>query len=561
MTEPDFGPGVVVFDPSMTDIQARLDETFAAQEKSEFGDGRHAYLFKPGKYELDVHLGFYTQALGLGRSPDDVDITGAVRVKATWRKGNATCNFWRAAENLAVTPTLEGKVNVWAVSQGAAMRRVHVKGDLHLSDGGWSSGGVLADCRIDGRVDSGTQQQWISRNCDWGAWKGGNWNMVFVGVNDPPAPPPGPWPEKPYTVIDRTGRVREKPYLFIDEAGRYFVMAPGLREDGGRGTTWDANAPEALRAGETIPIETFHIARSDRDTAATINEALAAGKHLLLTPGIYPLDSALRVTRTKTIVLGIGYPTLRPRTGEAAVIVEDVPGVRLAGLLIDAGEKAAETLVQVGSAAGERGRGGGADWPVNDPISLHDIYCRAGGALPGSAKCMMRIGADGVIGDNLWLWRADHGAGAKWAINRNDHGLIVDGDDVTIYGLFVEHQHRYQTIWNGERGRVYFYQSEMPYDPPDASAWMNGDKVGFASYKVADHVREHEAWGVGVYCVFWDAPIVAETAIETPETPGVKMNHLVTIRLNGKPGSGIRHVINGRGDAVVTPEKKKANVK
>ena len=59
------------------------------------------------------------------------------------------------------------------------------------------------------------------------------------------------------------------------------------------------------------------------------------------------------------------------------------------------------------------------------------------------------------------------------------------------------------------------------------------------SYKVADHVREHEAWGLGVYCVFTDAPVIADTAIEAPEVPGVKIRNMITIRLAGVPGSGI----------------------
>jgi hypothetical protein len=190
-----------------------------------------------------------------------------------------------------------------------------------------------------------------------------------------------------------------------------------------------------------------------------------------------------------------------------------------------------------------------------DPIFLFDIFCRAGGAIAGKVDCMVTINSNNVVGDNLWLWRADHGEGAKWDINRNRNGLVVNGDDVTIYGLFVEHQHEYQTIWNGNGGRVYFYQSEMPYDPPTQEAWTHDGVRGYASYKVADHVTTHEAWGLGVYCVFKDAPIIADTAIEAPTTPGVKLHHMVTIRLGGQPGSGIKHVINREGDSVITTQK------
>ena len=539
---PDFGPNVLIFDPSMADIQTRIDAVFRKQERSQFGPDRFAYLFKPGKYNLDVQVGFYMQVLGLGRSPDDVSITGAVRSKATWMRSNATCNFWRTVENLSVTPTLENKINVWAVSQGVALRRTHIKGDMNLWDGGWSSGGFMADCKIDGQVNSGSQQQWFSRNDQWGKWVGGNWNMVFLGTVNPPE---GSWPARPYTVIDKTPVIREKPYLFIDEAGRYFVMVPDLKTDGASGTTWSGGPTP----GTALPIEQFHIARADKDTAASLNAALSQGKHLLLTPGIYHLDSAIRISRPGTVVLGLGYATLVPDKGTAAMEIADVDGVKVAGILCDASAVNSPTLLQVGQP-------GCSASHAADPIFLHDIYCRVGGAGVGTADCMVSINSSNVVGDNFWLWRADHGRGVGWTVNKNANGLIVNGNDVTIYGLFVEHCQEYQTIWNGNGGRVYFYQSEMPYDPPSQEAWRHGSVNGYASYKVADKVSTHEAWGLGVYCVFNRAPVVAENAIETPTAPGIRMHHMVSIRLGGgRPGSGINHVINGQGNPVITTMK------
>ena len=134
-------------------------------------------------------------------------------------------------------------------------------------------------------------------------------------------------------------------------------------------------------------------------------------------------------------------------------------------------------------------------------------------------------------------------------------GLIVNGNDVTMYGLFVEHQQEYQTIWNGNGGRVYFYQSEMPYDPPSQEAWSREGARGYASYKVADTVKTHEAWGLGVYSFFRDAAVIADRAIETPVGPGIKMHHMTAIRLTGKPGSGIARVINDRGQPVIDTQR------
>jgi len=541
LAEPDFGPNVLIFDPATPALQEKIDAIFARQEKSQFGTGRYAYLFKPGKYALDVQVGFYMHVAGLGRSPDDVEITGAVRSKATWMRGNATCNFWRCAENLSVIPTQDGNVNVWAVSQGVALRRMHIKGDLNLSDDGWSSGGFLADSRIDGTVDSGSQQQWLSRNCQWKRWRGQNWNMVFVGTTDPPA---GKWPDEPYTVIEQTPLIREKPYLVIDDNGSYSVIVPALMSQPTRGTTWATGA----NPGTAIPIARFYLAHPDRDNAATINAALDAGKHLLLTPGIYHLESSIRVSRTDTVVLGLGYPTLIPDNAAPAMVVSDVDGVKVGGILFEAGKMESPTLLQIGEP-------GNATSHATNPTFLYDIFCRAGGAAVGTASSFVTINSPNVVGDNFWLWRADHGTGAKWNLNKNRNGLIVNGDDVTLYGLFVEHCQEYQTLWNGNGGRVYFYQSEMPYDPPDQDAWSHNGVKGFASYKVGDKVTTHQAWGLGVYCVFRAGPIIADTAIETPAAPGVKLHHMTTIRLNGRPGSGINHVINADGAAVITTKK------
>jgi hypothetical protein len=125
--EPDFGPNVTVFDPGTpaADIQAALDAAAAEQVPAEFGTGRYAFLFKPGTYDVDAQLGYYTSIAGLGLSPDDVTINGAVRVEGQPQPGggdSALTNFWRSAENLAVVPA--GGVNWWAVSQAAPMRRV-----------------------------------------------------------------------------------------------------------------------------------------------------------------------------------------------------------------------------------------------------------------------------------------------------------------------------------------------------------------------------------------------------------------------------------------------------
>ncbi|ANN20000.1 coagulation factor 5/8 type domain-containing protein [Amycolatopsis orientalis] len=526
---PDLGPNVLVFDPGMAQsaIQSQVNSVFSQQETNQFGANRKALLFKPGVYNVDVNVGFYTQVLGLGLSPDNVTINGAVHAEADWFQGNATQNFWRGAENLSVNPS--GGTDRWAVSQAAPYRRMHVRGNLQLDDGGWSSGGWMSDSKVDGQVRSGSQQQWISRNSQFGGWTGSNWNMVFAGVDGAPATS---FPNPPYTTVNTTPVVREKPFLYVDNTGAYQVFVPSTRTNAS-GITWGANQP-----GASLPISRFFIAKPGT-TASQLNAALAEGKDLLITPGVYHLNETLRVTRPDTVVLGLGLATLVPDNGITAMTVADVDGVKVAGVLIDAGTTNSNTLMEVGPANSAQ------DHAAN-PTSLHDVFFRVGGAGVGKATNSLVVNSDDVIGDHLWIWRADHGSGVGWATNTADTGLIVNGDDVTMYGLFVEHYQKYQTIWAGNRGRTYFYQNEMPYDPPKQAAWMNGSTRGYAAYKVADSVTAHEAYGLGSYCFFNVNPsVVADRAIEVPNTPNVRFRSMVTVSLGGN--GTIARVINNTG--------------
>jgi hypothetical protein len=128
----------------------------------------------------------------------------------------------------------------------------------------------------------------------------------------------------------------------------------------------------------------------------------------------------------------------------------------------------------------------------------------------------------------------------------SDNGLVVNGNNVTAYGLFVEHHQKYQVLWNGEHGRTYFYQSEIPYDPPDQQSYTSAQGVnGWASYKVADSVTSHEAWGLGIYSVFRHPNVNLTRAIEVPVKSGVRFHHMITVALDDK--GEISNVIDDKG--------------
>jgi hypothetical protein len=201
---------------------------------------------------------------------------------------------------------------------------------------------------------------------------------------------------------------------------------------------------------------------------------------------------------------------------------------------------------------------------AKNPISLHDVFFRVGGAGPGRAVVNLLINSNDTIIDHTWIWRADHGSGVGWTTNPSANGLVVNGNNVTAYGLFVEHHQQYQVLWNGNAGRTYFYQSEIPYDPPDQASYTSGldakgERInGWASYKVANTVSSHEAWGLGIYSVFRHPNVVLTSAIEVPTVPGVRFHHMITIALDNL--GGISNVIDNVGGPTSTKPRNTPKV-
>src|SRR5690349_2058560 len=255
---PDFGPNVIVFDPSMpqSQIQATVDAVAAKQVDNEMGTDRYALLFKPGTYgtaatPLTFQVGYYTEVAGLGASPTDVTINGHIDVYNRCLTADnciALVNFWRSLSNLTINvmglADCRSSGDFWAVSQAAPMRRVNITGgNLTLMDyctagPQYASGGFIADSRT-GFIINGSQQQFLVRDSTIGGWSNGVWNQVFSGVIG--APPQSfsttPYDPPPYTTLPASPVTREKPFLTRGADGKYAVFVPALRHDSA-GTTW-----------------------------------------------------------------------------------------------------------------------------------------------------------------------------------------------------------------------------------------------------------------------------------------------------------------------------------
>ena len=554
----DLGPNVIVFDPSMptTEIQAKVDAIASQQVSNEFGTQRYALLFEPGTYgsaadPLNFQVGYYTAVAGLGRSPGDVVINGSVYVRNQCVAGFCTAltNFWRSLSNLTINVTTPGfgcySGEFWPVSQASPMRRVEVNGFTTLMDyctpPSYASGGFIADSSFNGStIVNGSQQQWLTRNSSIDGWTNGVWNQVFSGViGAPPQCFPAHAPcGGPYTTLATSPVTREAPYLYMDASGNENVFVPSAQTNSS-GTTWASGATP----GVPIPIDQFYVAKPG-DSASTINNALHSGRNLLLTPGVYRLDQPIAVTRPDTVVLGLGFPTLVPTNGSAAMTTARAKGILISGVMFQAGPVNSAVLLQVGSG---RAR---SDNEGSDPSTLTDVFFRIGGAEPGKATTSLVVDSNNVILDDIWAWRADHGNGVGWTNNTADTGVVVNGDHVTAYGLFVEHYQKYETIWNGNDGRVIFFQNEMPYDPPSQEAWMEAPGVdGWAAFKLGDTVTSFSGYGMGSYSFFnQGVNIYAAHAFEVPTTlkPG-SLNNLLTIFLSTAGFGGILNVVNDTG--------------
>jgi hypothetical protein len=559
-----FGPNVYIFTPSMSQasIQSTLDSIATQQVSNQFGSQRYAILFEPGTYgstadPLTFQVGYYTTVAGLGLNPGNVVINGSIDVynqcfaatpPATTPNCIALDNFWRSLSNLTINVAggtgCQAATDFWAVSQAAPMRRVHVNGLLSLMDycngsPDYASGGFIADSEFTGKsITNGSQQQWVTRNSDIDGWSNGVWNQVFCG--DPGAPAQNFNNGGVYTTLATCPVTEEEPFLYTDSQGNDNVFVPAVQNNSS-GPAWASGT----EAGTSIPLSKFFVANPGT-SASAMTAAMARGLNLILTPGVYDLNQPIVVPHPNTVVLGLGMATLVPQHGGAAMIVVSNRGVKVSGLIIDAGPVNSPVLLSVGTPGpGDAG----------NPDLIQDVFFRIGGAenTPVSATVSLLDNASNSIIDNLWAWRADHGNAVGWTVNKADTGVAVTGNNVTAYGLAVEHYQKNEVIWSGQGGTDIFFQNEMPYDPPSQSAWMAGPtQDGYPAFLVTGNVKSFQGYGMGSYIVFIQtaATLFADAAFQAPKTPGVQFHGLLVVYLGGSGGD--KSIINGVGGPVTS---------
>ena len=222
--------------------------------------------------------------------------------------------------------------------------------------------------------------------------------------------------------------------------------------------------------------------RSRATRSRTSTTPLARGQNLILTPGVYNVDQSIEVKRADTVVLGMGHATLTAVGGAVPLQIADAAGIVVAGITIDAGTTLSPALLRVGKRTA-RLRQQAPTPPTRSPSAT----CTSASAARTSARPRraLEINADHVLIDHTWVWRADHGvegftggrAPERWNTNTGTNGVIVNGDNVTATGLFVEH---FQTVQHPLERR------ERPRDPvPERAAVRPADPGGL------DAARRH----------------------------------------------------------------------
>lgn len=576
------------------DIDRNNEMRWGYNSNRHFTKERYALLFAPGEYVgLDFEVGYYVHLAGLGVRADDVVFTSkrGPFVEALnkqkivgGRPGSSLDTFWRMAENFK-TNAQDGFL--WAVSQAAPLRRVHVATNLILHDAGaYASGGVLANSLVEGSVQFGSQQQYLSRNINFQKGKNsillGAWSNVFVGCENAPNPSDGFHGGPSVTIDASPNMVIEKPFIALKEEDttKFELHIPKPRLKKNKDDVDSTTIGPDLNGENNERRDFANVKVAISNDAANVQTALDEGKDLLLSPGIYFLKKSLMVRTSNQVILGIGLATLvSPEDGSPCIkVAPHLEGVHIAGIMLEASEIVAKA--QNDSEVKcllEWGQEDTINDPGNslNPGTLHDIFVRVGGLTSNrkvSTDIMVRLHSGNIYGDNLWLWRADHlqlkeGEEANFPqISKHYYqtvegdcqckiGLEVTSDDVIIHGLSVEHTTEHQLVWKGNRGNVQFYQSEFPYDANRQFAAQ-----GFRGYYVHDKVGSHTAGGVGIYSNFRDHYVPVHTAIEhRPNNKKIVFADVFTKLLDNN--GQINSVINGLGDPAKDQKDPPSRVK
>ena len=274
---------------------------------------------------------------------------------------NSTVNFWRSMSNLTLNvmgsnnyvpqPITQqspigdsgdcygGSTDMWSVSQATPVRSMIINGTLNFQaycsetnyqSNDYGSGSYVANSEINGQLDWSGNQQGIARNSDFDSAAGYVWNYVYSGDGCPPGytPPAGSacspnqdaFGDSPagtegvigvdqVTALPQSPVTEEVPFLYTNSSGNLNAFVPSVQRNSS-----GPNFLSGSESGSSLPLSSFFVANPSTPVSS-INAALAHGKNLILTPGVYNLRDSIVAPHPDTVILGLGFPTLVPQTG------------------------------------------------------------------------------------------------------------------------------------------------------------------------------------------------------------------------------------------------------
>ena len=491
--KPNFGNTVYVISPDdITSIFPANDVTSPAhptafqqlqrilltQNSGEFfneghGEGIMVY-FLPGQYsKLELRLGYYMEAKGLGANPGDVSFTDSVvystgvgnefnQFSCDPACGNADNVFKRGIANLSLQVPgsfgtynhglLEGALE-WAVSQQSPWRSLHIIGNLRLTTSGGSSafqssmfGGP--DSIVTGQLQLNGQQQYCLRNAEVGSVNAGpSQRYTFLGCKT------GQSALGPSTPV-----IREIPYLCIMENAWTIVVPTVVRNKSGAVQDYS----EARGNCTLLSADTFYAVHPS-DSITVVQQQLNDGQNLFILPGIHKWTTSLVIDSPNVIILGIGQPRIRGTSG-LFHLTSKATNCTLASMIIEAGESDNNKTLLISDATTP----GEDEWTV-----FFDVMFSIGGYTSQHVYLndwVVKIGSSQTILDGIWCWGADHGVpgygGAKEIYDsvQPSKGIQVNGGNCYFYGLCIEHMNDGPFFEvNGANCSVYGYMSELTY--------------------------------------------------------------------------------------------------
>lgn len=194
--------------------------------------------------------------------------------------------------------------------------------------------------------------------------------MVFSGCKNAPASHCSHEGSGPYTTVDATPLIAEKPY--ITELNDKWTLNVPKYETKKVGVTGNN-----FQNSDKFDFSQVFVA-NDKNTADEITAKLDEGLHVVMQPGQYHLTDSIKVNKEDAVLLGIGMATLISTTGKPCIEVANVGGVRVAGVLLQAGNTKSDTLL----------RWGQSKWAGNQakPGVMSDVFARVGGPSSSAAE-------------------------------------------------------------------------------------------------------------------------------------------------------------------------------